>query len=49
MSMLPSFHPEDGGSMELRNVGFLPQHYTTSQLRRTRLETSPPWNSTLTT
>jgi hypothetical protein len=25
---------EDGGSMDLRNVGILPQHYTTSQPRR---------------
>jgi len=24
--------PEDGRSMALRNVGILPQHYTTSQL-----------------
>jgi len=23
--------PEDGGSMDLRNVGILPQHYTASQ------------------
>jgi hypothetical protein len=28
---------EDGGSMDLRNVGILPQQYTTSQ-HRTRLE-----------
>jgi hypothetical protein len=26
--------------MDLRNVGILPQHYTASQPRRTRLETS---------
>jgi hypothetical protein len=26
--------PEDGGSKVLRNVGILPQHYTTSQPRR---------------
>jgi hypothetical protein len=25
-----SFHPEDGGSMDLRNVGILPQHHTAS-------------------
>jgi hypothetical protein len=24
-------HPEDGGSMFLRNVGILPQHYTALQ------------------
>jgi len=29
--------PQDGGSMDLRNVGILPQHYTASQLRRPRL------------
>jgi hypothetical protein len=29
-----------GGSMDLRNVGTLPQHNTTSQARRSRLETS---------
>jgi len=23
-------HPEDGGSMDIRNVGILPQHYTAS-------------------
>jgi len=26
--------PEDGGSMDLQNVGILPCHYTTSQPRR---------------
>jgi hypothetical protein len=31
-------NPEDGGNMDLRNVGILPQHYTASQLRRPRLE-----------
>jgi hypothetical protein len=31
---------EDGGSKDLRNVGILPQHYITSQPRRTRLESS---------
>jgi len=30
--------PEDGGSMDLPNVGILPQHYTASQPRRPRLE-----------
>jgi hypothetical protein len=29
-------NPEDGGSMDLRNVGILPQHYTASQPRRWR-------------
>jgi hypothetical protein len=29
-------NPEDGGSMELWNVGILPQHYTMSQSRRWR-------------
>jgi hypothetical protein len=44
-SLLPptSLHSEDGGSMDLWNFGILPQHYTTSQLRRLRLETSPLW------
>jgi hypothetical protein len=32
------FHPEDGGSMDLRNVGIPPQHYTASQPRRPPLE-----------
>jgi hypothetical protein len=35
-------HPEDGGNMDLRNVGIVPQHYM-AQLRRLRLEYSPPW------
>jgi hypothetical protein len=26
-----NLHPEDGGSMDLRNVGILPQHYTASK------------------
>jgi hypothetical protein len=29
---------EDGGSMDIRNVGFLPQRYTASQPRRPRFE-----------
>jgi len=29
-------NPEDGGSMDLWNVGILPQHYTASQPRRWR-------------
>jgi hypothetical protein len=33
---------EDGGSMDLRNVGILPQHYTASQPIRPRLEISAP-------
>jgi hypothetical protein len=32
------FLPEDGGSIDLRNVGILLQHYTMSQPWRTRLE-----------
>jgi hypothetical protein len=32
-------HPEDGGSMDFRNVGHLPQHHTESQPRRPRLTT----------
>jgi hypothetical protein len=32
--------PEDGGSMDLRNVGTLPRHYTASQPRRPRLHTT---------
>jgi hypothetical protein len=31
-------HSEDGGSKVLRNVGILPQHYTMSPPRRSRLE-----------
>jgi hypothetical protein len=37
------FHPEDGGSMALRNVGILAHHYTVSQRRKSRLKSSPPW------
>jgi hypothetical protein len=33
--------PEDGGSMVLRNVGILPQHYVASQAKKPRLESSP--------
>jgi hypothetical protein len=36
-------HPEDGGSKALRNADILPQHYTVSQPRRPRLESSQPW------
>jgi len=35
--------PEDGGSIDLWNIGILPQHCTASQPRRPRLETPPPW------
>jgi hypothetical protein len=35
-----SLHPEYGGSLELRNVGILPQRYTASQPKRPSLETS---------
>jgi hypothetical protein len=36
-SIFNSLHPEDGGSMDLRKAGILPQHYTASQLRRHRI------------
>jgi hypothetical protein len=34
-------NPEDGGSIDLWNVGILPQHYTASQPRRSRLVSNP--------
>jgi hypothetical protein len=34
---------EDWGSVDLWNVGILPQHYTASRPRRPRLEASSPW------
>jgi hypothetical protein len=34
--------PEYVGNMLFRNVGILPQHYTASQPRRPRPESSPP-------
>jgi len=40
---MPIFHPEDAGSMDLRNVGILPQAYTALQLRRPWLESLLPW------
>jgi hypothetical protein len=39
-----SLHPEDGGSMVIRNVGTLLCHYT-SQPRRPRLESLSSWKS----
>jgi hypothetical protein len=36
-------HPEDGGSMDLRNFGILPQHYRASQPRRLKMEAA--WTS----
>jgi len=39
---LQSLHPEDGDSLDLQNVGVLPQHFTASQPKRRRLESSPP-------
>jgi len=39
---MPAFRPEDGGSMDLRNVGILPQHYTASQPQRPRIKFYPP-------
>jgi hypothetical protein len=38
-----SLHPEDVGTILLRYVGILPQHYTASQSRRPRFESSLPW------
>jgi hypothetical protein len=37
-SFVTSLHPEDGGSMVLRNVGILSQHNMESQPRRPQLE-----------
>jgi hypothetical protein len=28
LDLIENLHPEDGGNMDLRNVGILPQHYT---------------------
>jgi len=42
---LQVLHHEDGGSMDLWNVGTLLEHYTASQPRRPQRETSPPWKS----
>jgi hypothetical protein len=36
-------NPEDGGIMDLWNVGILPQYYTASQTGRPRFESSLPW------
>jgi hypothetical protein len=36
--LIAKFHPEDGDSMVLRNVGILPHKYTALQPRRLRLE-----------
>jgi len=38
-----SLHPEDGGSMDIWNVGILPQHYMASQPRRLKMEAA--WTS----
>jgi uncharacterized membrane protein YgcG len=38
-----SLHSEDGRSMVLRNDGILPPHYTVSQWRWQRLESSSSW------
>jgi hypothetical protein len=35
--------PQSSGSVDLWNVGILPQHYTTSQPRGPQLEISPLW------
>jgi len=37
LEWLKWLHPEDGGSMDLWNVGILPQHYTASHPKRPRL------------
>jgi hypothetical protein len=42
VSKFHSLHPEDGGSLNLRNVGILQHHCTASQVRRPRLESSSP-------
>jgi hypothetical protein len=34
---------KDGGSMDIRNVGILPQHYTVSKPRRLKMEAA--WTS----
>lgn len=41
--ILKSLHPEDSGSLFLRNVGMLPHPYTASQPRRPRDEFSSLW------
>jgi len=40
---IAEFHPEDGGSKVVRNIGILPLQYTVSQSRTPRLEFLPPW------
>jgi hypothetical protein len=37
-SEVTSLHPEDGGSMDLRKIGVLPQHYTASEPRNLDLK-----------
>jgi len=37
------FYTDNEGSIDLRNIGILPQYYTASQPRRPRLESPPPW------
>jgi hypothetical protein len=37
-------HPEDGGSMDLRNVGILPQHYTASHPEDPDLDVDLVWS-----
>jgi hypothetical protein len=39
LSLIPAIHIEDGGSMNLRNIGILPQHYPALRPRRPQLET----------
>jgi hypothetical protein len=45
LSKTHSLHPEDGGNIDLWNVGILPQHYTASQPRRHWLESWLSWKS----
>jgi hypothetical protein len=40
-------HPEDEGSTDLRNLGFLSRHYITSQAGSRGLQSSTPWNGIL--
>jgi len=44
-----SLHPEDGGSMDVRKIGSLPLHHTSSQTRKPRLESWPQWSPPVST
>jgi len=41
---MPTFHREDGGTKDLRNVGILQQHYKASQPWRPRFSLVPSSN-----